>query len=97
MFCWNCKNEIKKIDKISRSGTCPHCQAYLHCCFNCIFYDKLAYHECKEPQAEWIKEKDNANFCDYFSSIKEKTKNYTTLSKEEAQKKLNELFKKKKL
>lgn len=97
MFCWKCKNEIKGIEKVGRSGTCPYCQAYLHCCFNCRFYDKFAYHECKEPQAEWVKEKDSANFCDYFSSVKEKPKNHKTLSKEEARKKLNELFKRKKL
>ena len=96
MYCWKCKNEIKGLDKISRSATCPHCQVYLHCCFNCIFYDKFAYHECKEPQAEWIKEKDKANFCDYFSLIKEKLIEHKTLSKEEARRKLNELFKKKK-
>ena len=97
MYCWKCKNEIKLERKISRTETCPFCNAYLHCCFNCIFYDKLAYHECKEPQAEWVKEKYIGNFCDYFSPKQDKPKIDETLSKEEASKKLSNLFKKNKL
>ena len=66
MYCWKCANESEITEKAGRSETCPHCQSYLHCCYNCKFYDKFAHNECKEPQAEWVKEKDMGNFCDYF-------------------------------
>ena len=97
MYCWKCNNEISESKKPGRTETCPDCSSYLHCCFNCIFYDKLAYHECREPQAEWVKEKDSGNFCDYFSPAEDKKKNHKTLSKEKADKKLKELFKGKRL
>jgi len=44
-----------------------------------------------------VKEKDSGNFCDYFSPAKEKKESHKILSKEEADKKLRELFKGKRL
>ncbi|MBI5286762.1 MAG: hypothetical protein HY878_04125 [Deltaproteobacteria bacterium] len=35
-------------------------------CLNCKFYGEGAYHQCRETNAEWVKEKDKANFCEYF-------------------------------
>jgi hypothetical protein len=32
----------------------------------CQFYDVKAYNECREPQADRVKDKEIANFCDYF-------------------------------
>ncbi len=97
MYCWKCSNEIDIGKKIGRLVTCPHCMSYLHCCFNCRFYDKLAFHECKEPQVEWVKEKNAANFCEYFTPVKGKFEIKKTLSKDEANKKFKELFRKKRL
>lgn len=68
--------------------------AYLHCCRNCRFYDPNAHNQCREPQAEWVKDKEMANFCDFFEPASEISS--TDASKrDEARKKLNELFKKK--
>jgi hypothetical protein len=33
----------------------------------CTFYDQSSYNECKEPMANRILEKENANFCDFYS------------------------------
>lgn len=52
--------------KIMRSDECPHCYANIHCCKMCDFYDKTAYNECRESNADRILEKEMANFCDYF-------------------------------
>lgn len=52
--------------QISRREECPHCRADVHVCRNCQFYDPKAYNECREPQAEVVREKDRANFCDFF-------------------------------
>jgi hypothetical protein len=38
----------------------------MKCCFNCKFYDREAHHQCREPQAEWVRYKEKANFCSYF-------------------------------
>ncbi len=32
----------------------------------CLFYDRTAYNECRESQAERVVDKEKANFCSYF-------------------------------
>ena len=46
--------------------TCPSCQAYLHCCLNCANYDTSSSNHCREPLAEWVSDRERANFCDFF-------------------------------
>jgi len=93
MFCHACGFEATVKEKVFRQQLCPKCDQYLHCCLNCHFYDKAAFHHCKESEAEWIQDKSMANFCDYFrpsseNRFKGKSKAY------EARKKLDDLFKK---
>jgi hypothetical protein len=64
---FSCKKELEVENKVGRAETCPFCNADLHCCLNCLFYDPRAYNQCREPQAERVVEKDRSNFCDYFS------------------------------
>ncbi len=52
---------------MGRRDECPKCRADLHSCKNCQHYDRAAYNECKEPQADRVQEKDRSNFCDYFT------------------------------
>ncbi len=69
MFCFNCQKTIEVIlgVPIGRRDECDSCGADVHVCKNCVHYDRSAYNECKEPQADFVKEKDRANFCDYFT------------------------------
>jgi len=53
---------------MGRRDECPHCRRDARICYNCRFYDPVAYRECREPQAEWVKEKVTGNFCGYFSA-----------------------------
>jgi hypothetical protein len=56
------------------------------------FFAKALSHDCREPQAERIVDKDRSNFCDYFrfrDSAAGEEKPGT-----EAKKKLEELFRK---
>jgi len=46
--------------------TCPACDTDLHCCRNCRFYDPGKHNECTETQAEWVRDKEASNYCDYF-------------------------------
>lgn len=47
---------------------CMKCNAPLHCCRNCRFYDGQSYEWCGEPQARSEKPRDveQSNVCDYF-------------------------------
>jgi hypothetical protein len=66
MICHVCKNELKLIGVPTRSDVCPHCDADVHSCLNCHNYDPSAHNRCREPQAEWVSDREKANFCDLF-------------------------------
>ena len=69
VICFKCK-QILPFEagmKIGRSDDCTHCKASLRCCKMCRFYDPKAYNECKEPVAERILDKEQANFCEFFN------------------------------
>jgi hypothetical protein len=69
--CFSCRKELSFSDaQIGRREECPHCRADVHVCKNCHFYDVTAYNECREPSADVMREKDRANFCDYFTARK---------------------------
>jgi len=93
MQCYSCKTEINIDGKPGRRDTCPNCAAYLHCCLTCRFYDVNAHNQCREPQAEWVQNKEMGNFCDYFEPATKLADKQSDRAAE-ARKKLGELFKK---
>lgn len=63
--CHHCSHPFGP-DVRGRAEECSGCRRDLHVCLNCEFYDRSAYNDCRESQAERVVEKDRANFCDYF-------------------------------
>ncbi len=66
VFCFSCKKVVSNLLSIGRKDECPFCRADLHVCKNCELYDPKVYNECREPQADVIRERERSNFCDYF-------------------------------
>lgn len=66
-YCHSCKKPVETGDRVGRTDTCPHCDADLHCCLNCRFYDTASHNKCRESQAERVVDKESSNFCDCFS------------------------------
>jgi len=66
MLCHACKKEVSVVEKVYRGDECPHCSADLKVCLNCTFYDKSYNNQCRETSAEMVRDKEKANFCDYF-------------------------------
>ncbi len=65
--CFQCLKSISlATTEIGRREECPSCHSDMHVCKNCEFYDVKVYNECRESQAEVCREKDRANFCDFF-------------------------------
>lgn len=64
--CFSCGKELEFKDRVGLREECPQCHADVHVCKNCEFYDPKVYNECREPQAEVIREKDRSNRCDFF-------------------------------
>ena len=42
------------------------CHAHLHVCKQCEFFDPQRANQCREPVAEFVQDKERANFCGYF-------------------------------
>lgn len=66
--CFKCGHAEEFSDRVPQRAECSQCGEDMHVCRNCQFYDPKVYNECREPQAEVIKEKDRANRCDYFQA-----------------------------
>lgn len=66
--CWKCGASIGLPTgaRVGNRDTCPKCGSDLHSCRNCDFYDPGKNNQCSEPQAEWVREKEAANYCDYY-------------------------------
>jgi hypothetical protein len=95
--CSRCGETIQVMAAASRVGTrdtCRRCDYDLHSCRNCRFYDPAKHNQCAETQAEWVPDKEAANYCDYFSpnpilSVGKRSPSPT----ENAKKKFDSLFK----
>ncbi len=66
--CWKCgaKIEYPSGSRVGTRDVCPACDADLHSCRNCQFYDPSKHNQCAETQAEWVRDKGAANYCAYF-------------------------------
>ncbi len=69
LVCWKCGADIEELPQpLSRLAECPACRTELHVCRLCRFYDTGVAKHCREPIAEEVKDKQRANFCDYFEA-----------------------------
>lgn len=63
--CWSCGAPLEAAD-YTREGSCPRCRKHTHVCRNCRFFLPGRANDCVEPVAEFVSDKQRANFCDYF-------------------------------
>jgi hypothetical protein len=67
--CWKCGASLTALSlPLRRLEECLACHAELHVCLMCEFYDVSVAKSCRETVAEEVKDKQHANFCDYFRS-----------------------------
>jgi hypothetical protein len=64
--CVHCGRELESGTRIYRGDTCAGCGRALHSCRNCDFHDPAVHNQCREPSAEWVADRENANFCEFF-------------------------------
>jgi hypothetical protein len=94
MICALCKKEVSTEKFLSRKSTCPACGGDLHICLNCKFYSESSHNNCLEPKAEFQRTRDRANFCDFFAFRETPSSSSSEKEKEDARKKLDDLFRK---
>lgn len=67
LVCWKCGTSIADLSlPLSRFDECRTCRASLHACRLCEFYLTTVAKQCREPIAEEVRDKERANYCDYF-------------------------------
>lgn len=67
LVCWKCGNSLADYTlPLRRLEECRRCGAELHVCKLCEWYNTSVAKHCREPIAEEVKDKERANFCDYF-------------------------------
>jgi hypothetical protein len=65
--CWKCGASLADYTlPLRRLEECRACGAELHVCRMCEFYDTGKAKHCRETIADEVKDKQRANFCDYF-------------------------------
>jgi hypothetical protein len=90
--CFQCGQEIAADQVVLREDECPHCSSDLHCCRNCRFYDPGVSNQCRETQADWITEKDKANFCEFFVFADTTGPRHAARGETSARERFNKLF-----
>ena len=95
-YCFKCGNELEFAVKggimVGRLDICDSCGAYLHCCKNCVFYDPGLHNQCREPHTEFIRDREEPNFCSSYEYRNDDTPP-KRVSIDVAKSKLEDLFK----
>ncbi len=63
--CYNCATTLP-VD-VDFSGTCPKCNAELHCCKQCAHFEPATRFQCLKPIPARIPLKDKTNTCSLFN------------------------------
>lgn len=66
LHCWRCGAELALSLPFGRLEECPACLAQLHVCRMCVNYAPRLPTGCAEQDAEEVRVKDRANFCDWY-------------------------------
>lgn len=67
LVCWKCGASLSALTlPLRRPEECPTCRAELHVCKMCVEYDTSKAKHCREPTAEEVRDKEHANFCDFY-------------------------------
>ena len=65
--CWHCGQGLGELD-LGREARCASCSKPVHVCRNCQFFKPGRSNDCLEPIADFVSDKERANFCDYFKA-----------------------------
>jgi hypothetical protein len=93
VHCFSCGTGHQYDRSIGRTDTCADCDADLKACRNCRHYDRSAPQQCREPTAEFVSNKERANFCGAFQPGGEQAGGGKSEA-DEARARLEALFKK---
>ena len=66
--CFRCGASLEALTlPISRRDHCPECSSAVHVCRMCSHYARDAIGQCVEDDAEEVLDKENTNYCEWFT------------------------------
>ncbi len=93
LVCWKCGASLAHLSlPLPRLDECTSCRAELHVCKLCLFYDVSKAKHCRETVAEEVRDKERANFCDYFKPREDAYSGRRKTEAEKARTALESLF-----
>ena len=93
LVCWKCGASLEALSlPLQRLDECKQCHAELHVCKLCEWYSTAVAKHCREPIAEEVKDKERANFCDYFKPRSDAYSSAPQSAAEKAKSELEALF-----
>ncbi|HEY5759444.1 MAG TPA: hypothetical protein VIU34_26665 [Steroidobacter sp.] len=93
LVCWKCGTSLEDLTlPLRRLEECRQCHAELHVCKLCEWYSLAVAKHCRETVAEEVKDKERANFCDYFKPRDDAYSTKSTDAASKAQSELDSLF-----
>ena len=93
LVCWKCGASLADYTlPLRRLEECRKCGAELHVCKMCEWYSLSVAKHCRETIAEEVKDKERANFCDYFKPRPNAYSNAAQTQAEKAKSELEAMF-----
>lgn len=93
LHCYRCGASLAALSlPLARLDECPQCTVQLHVCRMCRHFDPAVTKQCREDDAEQVREKSRANFCDYFSPSESAHDPGFVAADEQARSRLDALF-----
>ncbi len=67
LVCYRCGSSLGELSlPWGRHDECPQCRVSIRVCRICQYFDTTVVDQCTEDDAEAVREKTQANFCEYF-------------------------------
>ncbi len=64
--CAGCGAPLTVTPPVGRKDQCDKCGADLRACRQCHFFEPRAPRECREPEVELVRDKEQANTCEWY-------------------------------
>lgn len=93
VVCYRCGHSLAGFSlPLARQDVCPACRSELHVCRMCRHFDEGAHDQCLVEEAETVREKTRANFCDWFVAAERSWDPTAAREADDAAARLEELF-----
>ena len=98
IHCDQCGADLSTLFEVGEGSLCPKCEAPMHSCRNCYFFDTSARYECAQEVKKRVTRKSAGNDCTLFQvrtiRVKDLGSAPAPTRTEDARKALGDLFKK---